>query len=747
MNFEWYIDRGMRLIPILRKQKKPAIKAGMGFSASSIDIEQLRQWEEKFPDCNWAVCLKPSGLVAVDIDREGLERWNTIKREHEPIVTLTQRSGSGHGGHLVFKDDKKGPFKGKIGGSKDEGIHVKWNGFIVVEPSLHPSGKRYKWSNDIKPIEMPDWLRTLCSYGPKSKRPDSAPVPIDPEIDAERWAKMKLMADRLRMKKFGYDEWRKIGMAIHSETGGSDAGLDLFQHITSGVNEQPGDYEAAEYKWNGFSADGAISGTSFDFVYRSHCADEIATDSAAEDFAPVWVKENDKFVAADKDAVVWLLNKAGWCWISNIACAAIVDTSQSPPLLKWRRGEQFRGELAPYGCWIPDSKNIGEVKWKPAIDTWMSSASRKVYKDVVFDPVLSSEEYVNLWAPIPGIPKDGNIEDVLLLLKTLCGGRDDTTEYMIDWCAHLIQKTDEKTSVCPVFVGEQGTGKNMFAEHIMGRILKHTHLVIGSTDAILEPFNSEQAKRFLTVMDEATWSGNEKIVARLKNLTGSETMQINEKFAPQYQIKNFSRYIFLSNTARAVRVETGNRRFLVMESCEVLPPEFFADLGARLDNAAAAWHSFLLDRDISNFKPREFPTHLDTGGTDTKVDSMNPVGQFWFEILTENPKEMWVVVNGEYRLNRSEAFRIYREWLSESGTRKQSTASHFWRITKQYVGEMAIVRGTDNLYMLRVSPSRMREMFMKKNRMAALTSDIELRDSEFIIGAYESEHYFDMRDF
>jgi putative DNA primase/helicase len=326
------------------------------------------------------------------------------------------------------------------------------------------------------------------------------------------------------------------------------------------------------------------------------------------------------------------------------------------------------------------------------------------------------------------------VSDVLKLVHYLCGRRPDATEYLIDWCAHLVQKPHQHTSVAPVLIGEQGTGKNMYSELIMGGILKHLFVLFGSADAILENFNSDQARRFLTVLDEATWAKNEKIVAKLKNLTGSTTIQINGKFAPQYTLKHFSRYIILSNNVDAVRVEPGNRRYLILESNEVLPPEFFEALGARIESgeAVSAWYHYLLQRDVSAFKPRQFPKHIDTEGNDSKVAAMGPVGQFWYELLCAEPMQIWCILNsGNVVLTRKRAADAFNEWARSNGE-KQLSGNRFWLHSRKYLGRTSDGRTGDGSRCLTNSPTELRRIFLDRNRLTLI--DVDYDDSAYING-------------
>jgi len=45
-------------------------------------------------------------------------------------------------------------FKGKL----EEGIDIKWKGYVAAAPSIHPNGKNYKIVNNVKPTVITNEL-------------------------------------------------------------------------------------------------------------------------------------------------------------------------------------------------------------------------------------------------------------------------------------------------------------------------------------------------------------------------------------------------------------------------------------------------------------------------------------------------------------------------------------------------------------------------------------------------------------
>ena len=83
---------------------------------------------------------------------------------------------------------------------------------------------------------------------PRSSYPAKAVTPANGHIDLLRGILRHIDADR------EYDDWIRVGMALHHETGGNDDGLELFDAWSSTGQSYKGDKETAA-KWRSFKLD------------------------------------------------------------------------------------------------------------------------------------------------------------------------------------------------------------------------------------------------------------------------------------------------------------------------------------------------------------------------------------------------------------------------------------------------------------------------------------------------------------
>src|SRR5579883_1452403 len=165
-----YADLGLPVFPLVPRQKVPRV--AHGFYRATTDLDQIRRWWSAWPEANIGIPTGlPSGLWVLDIDpRHGglhalemLERHARARGTPTPLqATLRQRTGGG-GFHLCYRMPASPGVAPPNGAFADySGIDFKQTGgYIVVSPSLHPSGCAYRWERDDGPAPFPSALLDL----------------------------------------------------------------------------------------------------------------------------------------------------------------------------------------------------------------------------------------------------------------------------------------------------------------------------------------------------------------------------------------------------------------------------------------------------------------------------------------------------------------------------------------------------------------------------------------------------------
>lgn len=159
-----YLGRGWSVIPFREKAKRPAVP-WKAYQEKFVSEKTLHEWFRRSPDYNVGIVTGTlSGLVVVDVDPRhgGNESLRKLEREHGSLPKTMESITGGGGRHLYFSHPG-GEVHNRT--NIEPGIDLRGDGgCIVTPPSVHPSGKRYRWKKGHAPGEveiarLPDWLR------------------------------------------------------------------------------------------------------------------------------------------------------------------------------------------------------------------------------------------------------------------------------------------------------------------------------------------------------------------------------------------------------------------------------------------------------------------------------------------------------------------------------------------------------------------------------------------------------------
>lgn len=246
-----YVALGWHILPLIPGTKQPLARlAPKGVHSASNDLATITRWWTAEPEAGIGVAVMLSGLVAIDIDPRngGFETMERLESQHGPLVSDVLAFTGGGGEHRVFSAQLVTNLPGKLG----PGVDVKADGYICVEPSVHPSGKAYVWEASSDPLEgctpstLPGWVRDL-SRGPFNAAPYIAATRlVDPKQVADlREALAMIPSD-------DYHQWVNFGNAL-CELG--QAGFSLWDEWSQKSDKY--DAQAATRKWRSFKP-GAI---------------------------------------------------------------------------------------------------------------------------------------------------------------------------------------------------------------------------------------------------------------------------------------------------------------------------------------------------------------------------------------------------------------------------------------------------------------------------------------------------------
>jgi len=184
---------------------------------------------------------------------------------------------------------------------------------------------------------------------------------------------------------------------------------------------------------------------------------------------------------------------------------------------------------------------------------------------------------------------------------------------LIDWLAYVVQNAGKRINWAILLQGAQGTGKSYFA--------KVLEWVLGSNAKSLDP--SALGERFtgwahgavVNIVEEIRIKGDDKwrIMDRLKPFITNSMIQIEEKGRDHRTVPNFTNYLLLTNYKDALPITNDDRRFCVMygriqNETELFDyfggrdatGDYFEHLFAESEKHAGAIKTFLLKYKISD---------------------------------------------------------------------------------------------------------------------------------------------------
>lgn len=217
-----YISAGLWVLPLEPGTKKPLGRfVPKGFHDATNDAHQAARWWAQQPDAGIGVAVRKSGWVVVDIDPRngGIDTIDALEAQHGPLQSDVLAYTGGGGEHRVFAAQLVESLPGTLG----PGVDLKADGYIAVEPTVHPSGKAYAWEASSDPLEgvvpttLPGWIRDLARAPlPAASVIPPAVHPIDPRRRASAQEALMHIASDER------DTWVRVGAAIQNEMPGQD---------------------------------------------------------------------------------------------------------------------------------------------------------------------------------------------------------------------------------------------------------------------------------------------------------------------------------------------------------------------------------------------------------------------------------------------------------------------------------------------------------------------------------------------
>jgi len=141
------------VLPLKPRDKVPLTRNGV--KDATCDLDAIADFWKRWPAANIGLAV-PTGFVVVDID--STEARDQLKAKGL-VLPLTCWSRTKKGWHLWYSTGG-GDARNRVGVQPGVDLRGK-NGYVVVPPSIHPSGHCYRWGDPLERQRIasaPEWV-------------------------------------------------------------------------------------------------------------------------------------------------------------------------------------------------------------------------------------------------------------------------------------------------------------------------------------------------------------------------------------------------------------------------------------------------------------------------------------------------------------------------------------------------------------------------------------------------------------
>jgi hypothetical protein len=279
-------------------------------------------------------------------------------------------------------------------------------------------------------------------------------------------------------------------------------------------------------------------------------------------------------------------------------------------------------------------------KKKPLAPRWIQWPGRFALRNLVYapaQPAITHDRSWNTWKGWGVAPEPGDVKPWHDLMRYVFGDDHAARVWFERWCAYPLQHPGVKMFTSAViWSAAQGTGKTLIG-YTLRDIYGVNAVEIKGAD-LTKTFNAWARYRQFVIGDEVTGSDKRHEADQLKGLITQEQVKVNEKFIPEFVIKDCINYYFTSNQPDAFFLDDTDRRFFVWEIVGApAPPVFYRryDAWLKREHGPAHLFDYLLKLDLGDFDPRGHA--LSTTSKEIMIEMSKSDLGTWVNTLLKDP--------------------------------------------------------------------------------------------------------------
>lgn len=628
---------GFHVFPLHANSKLPFIE---GFpTRATTDEKQIRKWWEMNSHFNIGISTSSfnggkSALIAVDVDNKGDKKGSDellrLELEEGFVLpkTFTQTTPTG-GLHYIYLNDV----------AMKQGVNVLGNGLDIRSSGGYLVGHG-------STIDGKDYA---ADFGPLAKTPDELRKKLSVKIEKEKIKvdTSKINSDRAKKRAVEYLE-DKAPLAEEGK-GGDQTTFTVAARLKD-LGLSPEDtLELLLNHWNQHCSPPWDERELQEKIEHAHKYGENPIGSAAPEVqfddipkeeqtvVPEIIEDKNSFYLDDINKEFALVTIGG-----KYTVLRETKDSEGYPDTRFMDIASFKIHFAPNLVQLTE-------RGKPLTyaEVWLGWEGRRRYDGICFEPELDNNfGFYNTWRGFTCQPVSYQNSNLLAktgfdafmdhALNNVCSGDEKLFRWLMGYFAHMVQKPFERPLTTLVFQGSKGVGKNALIDRVGSLLDNRNYLVAYNSRFLTSNFNGHLDSCLMLVLDEAFWSGDKTAEGALKSLTTSPHILIERKGSEPYKVKNFVRMVIIGNEPWLVNASADERRYAIFKVGEGRKQDnqFFHGMRVNLDEKGG--RAILLDY-LKNFDLKTVDVNRapkTEGLLEQKVNSLDPVQQWWFDCLS-----------------------------------------------------------------------------------------------------------------
>lgn len=189
----------------------------------------------------------------------------------------------------------------------------------------------------------------------------------------------------------------------------------------------------------------------------------------------------------------------------------------------------------------------------------------------------AGQRFINTHAPSNIKPEKGDFGPWTEFMDHLIIS-DEDREQTLRWCATLLARPEIKMLYGLLLISEtQGVGKGTLGERILAPLVGENNVSYPSENEIVESsFNYWAAHKRLAVVHEIYAGHSSQAYNKLKSMITDRFITVSKKYQANYEIENWVHIFACSNSNRAIKLSSDDRRWFVPKVTEKKkPPKYW----------------------------------------------------------------------------------------------------------------------------------------------------------------------------